>query len=144
MHECLRGYCSYEWCCCRHLPMFSGMLARFFSKVYTWQLVLVGHKLFSYSVLLCDTSLFSKVISNYIPLQYHMKIHGALNLLAHVREIVSLLKSCRSGRCKMIASWDFYLHFFAYYGDWGFSFVDSAFQFPLLGNVCSFYFLLGG
>lgn len=144
MYEWFRGCCSYEWCCCRHLPMFPGMLARFVSKVYTWQLVSVGHKLFSYSVLLRDTSLFSKVISNYIPLQWHMKIHGALNLLAHVREIVSLLKSCHSGRCEMIASWDFYLHFFAYYGDWGFSFVDSAFQFPLLGNVCSFYFLLGG
>lgn len=144
MYEWFRGCCSYEWCCCRHLPMFPGMLARFVSKVYTWQLVSVGHKLFSYSVLLRDTSLFSKVISNYIPLQWHMKIHGALNLLAHVREIVSLLKSCHSSRCEMIASWDFYLHFFAYYGDWGFSFVDSAFQFPLLGNVCSFYFLLGG
>lgn len=74
-----------------------------------------GHRIFSYSGLLCSSNLFSKVIlSSYVSLQWYIKIHRVFYLPEDCQEDCQAFKFYQFGRCEMISPWDFTLHFFAY------------------------------
>ena len=104
------GYLNCYLLLCLLIHMCKSFLLRF-----TPWIGFFGHRIFSYSGLLCSSNLFSKVfLSSYVSLQWYIKIHRVFYLLEDCQEGCQAFKFYQFGGCEMVSPWDLTLHFFAY------------------------------